>query len=102
MGNRGAAALPASDPLAIVRITPSMRATAKYFWLVLALFLAQILLGAITAHYQVEGQSLYGFASCRCPAVFADPHLAHAAGGAVDRHRVARHRPVHRAGDLRP
>jgi nitric oxide reductase subunit B len=54
--------LPASDPLAMVRVTPSMRATAKYFWLVLALFLVQILLGAITAHYQVEGQELYGFA----------------------------------------
>jgi nitric oxide reductase subunit B len=55
-------ALPASDPLAMIRITPSMRATAKYFWLVIALFLAQILLGAITAHYQVEGQDAYGLA----------------------------------------
>jgi nitric oxide reductase subunit B len=54
-------ALPASDPLAMIRITPSMRATAKYFWLVIALFLVQILLGAITAHYQVEGQEAYGF-----------------------------------------
>jgi nitric oxide reductase subunit B len=54
--------LPASDPLALVRITPSMRATAKYFWLVIALFLTQILLGAVTAHYQVEGQEAYGFA----------------------------------------
>ena len=50
------------DPLAALRITPSMRATAKYFWVVLALFLVQILLGAITAHYQVEGQDAYGFA----------------------------------------
>jgi nitric oxide reductase subunit B len=55
-------ALPASDPLAMIRITPSMRASAKYFWLVIALFLTQILLGAITAHYQVEGQDAYGFA----------------------------------------
>lgn len=54
--------LPASDPLALIRITPSMRATAKYFWIVIALFLTQILLGAITAHYQVEGQEAYGFA----------------------------------------
>ncbi|HEU4590960.1 MAG TPA: hypothetical protein VFS13_08635, partial [Steroidobacteraceae bacterium] len=54
-------ALPASDPLAMIRVTPSMRATAKYFWLVVALFLTQILLGAITAHYQVEGQEAYGF-----------------------------------------
>jgi nitric oxide reductase subunit B len=54
--------LPASDPFALLRITPSMRATAKYFWVVLALFLLQILLGAMTAHYQVEGQAAYGFA----------------------------------------
>ena len=56
----GAPALPPTDPLAVVQITPSMRATAKYFWVVLALFLVQILLGAITAHYSVEGQDLYG------------------------------------------
>ena len=54
--------LPASDPLAALRITPSMRATAKYFWVVLALFVVQILLGATTAHYQVEGQQAYGYA----------------------------------------
>ena len=54
--------LPKTDPLAAIKITPSMRATAKYFWVVMALFLVQILLGAITAHYQVEGQEAYGFA----------------------------------------
>jgi nitric oxide reductase subunit B len=54
--------LPETDPLAMLRITPSMRATAKYFWVVLALFVVQILLGAITAHYQVEGQVAYGYA----------------------------------------
>jgi nitric oxide reductase subunit B len=53
--------LPATDPLTMVRVTPSMKATARYFWIVLALFLAQILLGAMTAHYQVEGHELYGF-----------------------------------------
>ena len=52
---------PAKDPLAGITVTPSMRATAKYFWVVLALVLVQILLGAITAHYQVEGQQFYGF-----------------------------------------
>jgi nitric oxide reductase subunit B len=52
--------LPKTDPLAMVKVTPSMRATAKYFWLVIGLFLTQILLGAITAHYQVEGQEAYG------------------------------------------
>ena len=54
--------LPATDPLASVVVTPSMKATAKYFWIVIALFLVQIALGAITAHYQVEGQEAYGFA----------------------------------------
>ena len=52
---------PVRDPLADIVVTPSMRATAKYFWVVLALVLTQILLGAITAHYQVEGQKFYGF-----------------------------------------
>lgn len=54
--------LPLTDPLAQVKVTPSMKATAKYFWIVIALFLTQILLGAMTAHYQVEGQDFYGFA----------------------------------------
>jgi nitric oxide reductase subunit B len=53
---------PPSDPLAALQLTPSMRATAKYFWIVIALFVMQILLGAVTAHYQVEGQDAYGYA----------------------------------------
>ncbi|HEY5755702.1 MAG TPA: nitric-oxide reductase large subunit [Steroidobacter sp.] len=60
--DEGPLELPATDPLALIRVTPSMKATGKYFWLVIALFLTQILLGAITAHYQVEGQEAYGFA----------------------------------------
>jgi nitric oxide reductase subunit B len=51
---------PQRDPLENLVPTPSMRATAKYFWVVVALFLVQIVLGAITAHYQVEGQQAYG------------------------------------------
>jgi nitric oxide reductase subunit B len=58
-GKEAPLAPPAADPLRDLVITPSMRATAKYFWVVMALFLAQILLGAITAHYQVEKQ-FYG------------------------------------------
>jgi len=53
---------PARDPLAALVPTPSMCATAKYFWVVIALFLVQIMLGATTAHYQVEGQEAYGLA----------------------------------------
>jgi nitric oxide reductase subunit B len=49
-----------TDSLGEITPTPSMRATAKYFWIVIALFTAQVLLGILTAHYQVEGQGLYG------------------------------------------
>lgn len=49
-----------TDALGNATITPSMRATAKYFWLVITLFAGQVLLGILTAHYQVEGQGLYG------------------------------------------
>lgn len=49
-----------SDFMATATITPSMRATAKYFWIVTLLFLGQVMLGIITAHYGVEGQGLYG------------------------------------------
>ncbi|MCA8926634.1 MAG: nitric-oxide reductase large subunit [Alphaproteobacteria bacterium] len=51
---------PARDPLQGLTLTPSMKASAKYFWVVIALMLVQIALGATTAHYQVEGQDLYG------------------------------------------
>ena len=57
-----ALAPPTQDPLRGLVPTPSMKATAKYFWLVVAMFLLQILLGATTAHYQVEGQNAYGIA----------------------------------------
>jgi nitric oxide reductase subunit B len=40
--------------------TPSQKATLKYFWVVSALLLVQVILGVITAHYSVEGQALYG------------------------------------------
>jgi nitric oxide reductase subunit B len=48
------------DRIGMSVITPSMKSTAKYFWVVTALFVVQILLGIITAHYAVEGQGLYG------------------------------------------
>ena len=53
--------LPEFDPMRHVTATPSMLATAKYFWVLLALFIVQILFGAMTAHYQVEGQLVYGY-----------------------------------------
>ena len=48
------------DFLENATITPSMKATAKYFWLVIAMFAGQVLLGMVTAHYAVEGQGFYG------------------------------------------
>ena len=52
---------PADDPLGRWEATPSQRATIKYFWVVSALILVQMLLGVITAHYGVEGDGFYGF-----------------------------------------
>lgn len=51
---------PEIDPLHNLKPTPSMRATIKYFWVVVLLFGLQVLLGAVTAHYAVEGQHFYG------------------------------------------
>lgn len=52
--------LPAQDPLLALHPTPSMRATLKYFWVVTALIVVQVGLGAVTAHYGVEGSGFYG------------------------------------------
>lgn len=52
--------IPEQDPLLQVKATPSMRATMKYFWIVTALIAVQVGLGAITAHYAVEGNGFYG------------------------------------------
>lgn len=52
--------LPEQDPLLALTPTPSMRATLKYFWVVAALMVLQVGLGAVTAHYGVEGSGFYG------------------------------------------
>ena len=51
-----------ADPLIGTAATPSMRATHKYFWVVGALAVAQIVTGIVTAHYGVEGTEFYGIA----------------------------------------
>ena len=51
---------PKTDPLAGAVATPSMKATRKYFFVVIGLMLLQIVMGIVTAHYAVEGQSLFG------------------------------------------
>src|SRR5690606_14307063 len=45
--------LPTTDPLLGTTATRSQVATIKYFWIVCALLLAQVVLGVITAHYGV-------------------------------------------------
>ena len=52
--------LPELDPLLGLKPTPSQRATVKYFFVVAALWVVQVGLGAITAHYGVEGSGFYG------------------------------------------
>lgn len=52
---------PEIDPLERWSASPSQRATIKYFWVVSALILVQMLLGVVTAHYGVEGDAFYGF-----------------------------------------
>lgn len=52
---------PQRDPLAALQPTKSMRAVGRYLAVVVALFVVQVLLGALTAHYTVEGDSFFGF-----------------------------------------
>ena len=58
--NEEAGSFPSIMPLKNEKQTPSQKATVKYFWIVSALLLVQVGMGVITAHYGVEGQSLYG------------------------------------------
>jgi len=51
---------PTSDPLTSFALTPSQKALGKYLFLVVALFVFQVLIGGFTAHYTVEGQTFYG------------------------------------------
>jgi nitric oxide reductase subunit B len=51
---------PPNDPLLNARLTPSQRASLIYFGVVVALFLVQIAMGVVTAHFGVEGDGFYG------------------------------------------
>ena len=52
--------VPDHDPLIGAAMSPSQKATIKYFLVVTLLFLLQIVMGMLTAHYGVEGQGFYG------------------------------------------
>jgi nitric oxide reductase large subunit len=47
--------VPDADPLRGLKPTPSMKATAKYFWVVTALIVVQILLG----HASLKSTQIY-------------------------------------------
>lgn len=51
---------PAVDPLSKIALTPSQKALWKYAALTVILFIAQVLLGGLVAHYTVEGQHFFG------------------------------------------
>ncbi len=51
---------PQNDPVASLTLTPSQKALGKYLFIVVALLVAQVLLGGFVAHYTVEGQQFYG------------------------------------------
>ncbi|MDK4688812.1 nitric-oxide reductase large subunit [Kingella negevensis] len=52
--------VPETDPLAKIVLTDSQKALWKYAALTVILFIVQILLGGLVAHYTVEGQTFYG------------------------------------------
>ncbi len=54
------ASAPRRDPMLGLNPTPSQKATVKYFFVVAALWVVQVALGAIVAHYGVEGNGFYG------------------------------------------
>ena len=68
---------PEDDPARPLGSNASQRATIKYFWVVSALILVQMLLGVITAHYGVEGDGFYGFQLSEWLAVQRHSHLAY-------------------------
>lgn len=52
--------VPATDPITKITLTPSQKALWKYAALTVILFIVQILLGGLVAHYTVEGHAFYG------------------------------------------
>ncbi|WP_111309743.1 nitric-oxide reductase large subunit [Confluentibacter sediminis] len=52
---------PEADPLKNINLYPSQKALLKYFIVISLLIALQVVLGVITVHYTVEGQSFFGF-----------------------------------------
>jgi nitric oxide reductase subunit B len=52
---------PNVDPLSNLQLVGSQRAVLKYFIVISLLIALQVILGAITVHYTVEGQAFFGY-----------------------------------------
>ncbi|MBO0593578.1 nitric-oxide reductase large subunit [Cellulophaga sp. E16_2] len=52
---------PDHDPLETLVLTRSQRSVLKYFIVISLLIALQVVLGALTVHYTVEGQAFFGF-----------------------------------------
>lgn len=52
---------PAEDAIFRLKTTPSQKVAGLFFITAIGLFLLQIVLGTVSAHYAVEGQAFYGF-----------------------------------------
>ncbi|WP_158837482.1 nitric-oxide reductase large subunit [Polaribacter sp. L3A8] len=52
---------PENDPLDTLVFTRSQKAVLKYFIVISLLIALQVVLGALTVHYTVEGQAFFGF-----------------------------------------
>ncbi len=88
--------IPATDPLGAWAATPSQRATLKYFWVVSALILVQILHGHDHGPLRRRRRRLLRHEDLPHPSLQRHPHLARADRHLLDRHRLARRRPLHR------
>ena len=93
--------LPQNDPLSGSQPTPSMKATLKYFWVVCALIVVQVIMGVITAHYGVEGNSFYGLSLAEYTSLFRIKNVACAACNFLDSDIMACNRIIHCTGGIR-
>jgi hypothetical protein len=94
---------PAADPPGLGALDAfDEGALAKYCVVVIALFVVQVLLGALTAHYTVEGQAFFGLPIGELAALRGDADLAHSDSAVLDRHELFDRGSVPGAGRRRP
>ena len=88
---------PLKDPLLGLTPTPSMKATLKYFWVVMGLIILQIVMGVITAHYSVEGKSFYGFPLFGISSLYCQSNLAYTVSSFLDCYFLVSNRTLYSA-----